>query len=416
MKVFKFGGASVKDAQAVKNLGTIVKHYGSNDTLIVVSAMGKTTNALEAVVNQYANGGEGLQAALQVVKQYHKQIILELFLSEEHPAMLQFEITYKALLQFLETNTNTNYDFIYDQIIHYGELFSTQIIGHFLNQIDLEVSWLDARNYIKTNANYRRALVDMQVTERLILPLAETGKLMVTQGFIASNAEGFTTTLGREGSDYTAAIFGACLQAESVTIWKDVPGVLNADPRYFDSPELLERMSYNEAIELAFYGASVMHPKTLQPLQQKAIPLHVKSFLNPDGVGTVVHVQAGIHPQVPCYIVKKNQVLIQLSSLDFSYIVEENIGDIFRLLHHFKMKVDVIQNSAITFSVCVDDLYNTLQDVVAHLQQKFKVQYTTNVALYTVRHYNAQAIALIESNKTILLKQRSQDTLQIVTQ
>ena len=241
------------------------------------------------------------------------------------------------------------------------------------------------------------------------------GILNITQGFLGSDANNFTTTLGREGSDYTAAIYAYCLNAELVTIWKDVPGVLNADPRYFENAQLLNKISYREAIELAFYGASVIHPKTLQPLQGKEIPLYVKSFLNPEAPGTQIGKNATLDPMIPCFIVKKNQVLISLSSLDFSYIVEENIGEIFNLLHTYKMKVDVIQNSAISFSVCVDDIYNNLDKLLHHLKAKFKVTTDKNVSLYTIRHYNQSAINQIETDKTVLLKQLTQETVQVVT-
>jgi len=256
--------------------------------------------------------------------------------------------------------------------------------------------------------------VDWDLTQQLISKEVQASKLNITQGFLGSDSNNFTTTLGREGSDYTAAIFGYCLNAKSVTIWKDVPGVLNADPRFFENAQLLHQISYAEAIELAFYGASVIHPKTLQPLQRKEIPLHVKSFMDPKSKGTRVSKGVALEPKIPCFIVKKNQILISLSSLDFSYIVEENISDIFNLLHHYKMKVDVIQNSAISFSVCVDNVYNNLNSLLQHLKAKFKVTSYTNVSLYTIRHYNESAIRKIESEKTVLLKQLTPETVQIV--
>jgi aspartate kinase len=284
-----------------------------------------------------------------------------------------------------------------------------------LNAIGLTNTWLDVREFIKTDDYYRTANVEWDITQAQIRAKFNPEVLNVTQGFLASDANNFSTTLGREGSDYTAAIFAFCLNAESVTIWKDVPGVLNADPRYFENAQLLNVISYREAIELAFYGASVIHPKTLQPLQQKEIPLYVKSFLNPKNPGTMVGKASGIDPQTPCFIVKKNQVLVSLSSLDFSYIVEENISEIFRLLHLYKMKVDVIQNSAISFAVCFENTYNNLDKLIQHLKAKFKVNVYENVNLYTVRHYNEQAIASVEKGKELLLKQLTQETLQIVT-
>ena len=294
-------------------------------------------------------------------------------------------------------------------------MVSNTIINEYLNEINIKNNWIDVRDYIKTDSYFRRANVDWTATQKIITENFKFKTLNITQGFLGSDANNFTTTLGREGSDYTAAIFAYCLNAQSVTIWKDVPGVLNADPRYFQNAQLLHKISYREAIELAFYGASVIHPKTLQPLQQKEIPLFVKSFLNPKENGTKVTKGIGIDPNIPCFILKKNQVLISLSSLDFSYIVEENISEIFNLLHLYKMKVDVIQNSAISFSVCVDNIYNNLDKLLQHLKAKFKVTCHDNVSLYTIRHYNSSAIQEIEKDKTVLLKQLTQETMQMVT-
>src|SRR5690606_34329016 len=251
-------------------------------------------------------------------------------------------------------------------------------------------------------------------TQKSVLEGVNRGKLNVTQGFLGSDENNFTTTLGREGSDYTAAIFAYCLNAESVTIWKDVPGVLNADPRYFEETQLLNQISYREAIELAFYGASVIHPKTLQPLQRKEIPLYVKSFINPEAPGTKVTKGKGIEPNVPCFITKRDQVLIRLSSLDFSFIVEENISEIFKLLHDYRMKVDLIQNSAISFSVCVDNKFNNFDNLIKILESKFKVTHYQNVSLYTIRHFNEKAIEFLQNGREVLLEQRTKETLQLV--
>jgi aspartate kinase len=273
----------------------------------------------------------------------------------------------------MDWNKSPDYNYVYDQIIGYGELVSTTIVSAYLNEVGVQNTWKDAREVIKTDNYYRTGNVNWALTQKLISTQFSNSGLVITQGFLGSDSNNFTTTLGREGSDYTAAIFAFCLNAESVTIWKDVPGVLNADPRAFNDTQLLNTISYREAIELAFYGASVIHPKTLQPLQKKEIPLHVKSFLNPDAKGTKVSKGIGIEPAVPCFIVKKNQVMIALSSLDFSYIVEENISEIFNLLHLHKMKVDVIQNSAISFSVCFDNKYNKLDELLVKLKAKFRV-------------------------------------------
>ena len=415
MQVFKFGGASVKDVKGVKNLASVLKKIGYNNTLVVVSAMGKTTNALELVIKNYLENKKEFQSSLQEVKKYHNQILLDLFENENHQAFKKINSLFDELESFFKTNKSPDYNFVYDQVIGFGELVSTTIISEYLNTIGLKNNWIDVRNQIKTDNYYRRANVNWDETQQIISSTFDKSILNITQGFLGSDENNFTTTLGREGSDYTAAIYAYCLNANSVTIWKDVPGVLNADPRYFENAQLLNKISYREAIELAFYGASVIHPKTLQPLQGKEIPLYVKSFLNPEAKGTQIGKNTTLEPMIPCFIVKKNQVLISLSSLDFSYIVEENISEIFNLLHKYKMKVDVIQNSAISFSVCVDNIYNNLDKLLLHLKAKFKVTCNQNVSLYTIRHYNASAINQIEIDKTVLLKQLTQETVQIVT-
>jgi len=415
MRVFKFGGASVKDAEGIRNLVRVLRTVGHNDTLVVVSAMGKTTNALEAVINAYGEERSELQNRLHEVVNFHLKVANTLFTNKEHPVFNAIRHLAEELNQFLKRNKSPNYNYIYDQIVGYGELLSTTIISHYFNKEGLKNNWVDVRTLIKTDDYYRRANVDWEQTQERISELLKTDQLNITQGFLGSDPNNFTTTLGREGSDYTAAIFAYCLNAESVTIWKDVSGVLNADPRYFDQAELLQQISYEEAIELAFYGASVIHPKTLQPLQRKEIPLYVKSFLHPEEKGTTVSKGQSIVPKIPCYIVKKNQVLISLSSLDFSYMVEENLSDIFRLLHHYKMKVDLIQNSAISFSVCVENIYDNLEPLLQHLKAKFQVVCHPNVNLYTIRHYHPDVVADLEQNNHVLLKQQTHQTVQILT-
>jgi len=416
MRVFKFGGASVKDAKGVKNLATVLKTIGYDNTLVVVSAMGKTTNAMELVIKNYFENKAELQSAIHEVIKFHNEILLDLFENERHEVFRAVKTFFDELTAFFKINKSPDYNFVYDQTIGFGELISTTIISQYLNEIGLKNKWLDVRDYIKTDNYYRRSNVNWERTQQNIASDFNTSILNITQGFLGSDANNFTTTLGREGSDYTAAIFAYSLNANSVTIWKDVPGVLNADPRYFENAQLLHQISYREAIELAFYGASVIHPKTLQPLQQKEIPLYVKSFLNPKANGTCVSKGKILEPEIPCFIVKKNQILISLSSLDFSYIMEENISEIFSLLHLYKMKVDVIQNSAISFSVCIDNLYDNLEKLLQHLKAKFKVTTHKNVSLYTIRHYNDVAIKELEKDKTVLLKQLTQGTVQIVTQ
>ncbi len=420
MQVFKFGGASVKDANGVKNLASVLQKTGYSKTLIVVSAMGKTTNAIEHILKNYFENTAELQSSIQEVLKYHNEILLDLFdpdgyRGENHPVFKKIAAFFHELNNILKTNKSPDYNFVYDQVIGFGELISTTIISEYLNHIGVNNNWIDVRNHIKTDSYYRRAKVNWETTQSNINSNFNRSVLNITQGFLGSDSNNFTTTLGREGSDYTAAIYAYCLNAQSVTIWKDVSGVLNADPRYFENAQLLNKISYREAIELAFYGASVIHPKTLQPLQGKEIPLYVKSFLNPEESGTTVSKGVNLDPMIPCFIVKKNQVLISLSSLDFSYIVEENISAIFRLLHQYKMKVNVIQNSAISFSVCVDNIYNNLETLLHHLKAKFKVECTKNVSLYTIRHYNNNAIKQIKEGKTVLLKQLTQETVQVIT-
>jgi aspartate kinase len=415
MRIFKFGGASVKDAEGIRNLHSVLQTVGFEDVLLVVSAMGKTTNALEIVIKNYFDKSPALQSSVQEVKKYHNQILLDLFEDEKNAVFTDVNTLFAELNTFLSQNKSPNYNFVYDQIVSYGELISTTIISHYMNFMGIKTHWLDVRNFIKTDNNYRDANVDWNLTQKNISKNVKRKNLNVTQGFLGSDENNFTTTLGREGSDYTAAIFAYCLNAENVTIWKDVPGVMNADPRYFENASLLNQISYREAIELAFYGATVIHPKTLQPLQKKEIPLFVKSFINPTLPGTSVSKGLDLEPHLPCFIVKKNQLLLSLSSIDFSFIMEENISEIFALLHLYKMKVSLIQNSAISFSVCVDDKFGNFNDLKTILSKKFKIAFNENVSLYTIRHFDEKAAQMVEQNKEVLLKQVSRETMQIIT-
>ncbi|WP_396142824.1 aspartate kinase [Flavobacterium sp.] len=415
MRIFKFGGASVKDADGVKNVFDVLQKTGHEDVLIVISAMGKTTNALEIVIKNYFEKSNEFHASLQEVRKYHNQILLDLFDDEEHDVFFAVNSHFADLEYFLRSNKSPNYNFVYDQVISYGEIVSTTIVSYYFNHQGLKNNWIDVRNFIKTDATYRDANVDWEQTQKLISKGIKKKALNITQGFLGSDENNFTTTLGREGSDYTAAIFAYCLSAESVTIWKDVPGVMNADPRYFENAILLNQISYREAIELAFYGASVIHPKTLQPLQKKEIPLFVKSFINPLLPGTSVSKGADLEPKTSCFIVKKNQLLISLSSIDFSFIMEENISEIFALLHKYKIKVSLIQNTAISFSICIEDKFENFNELKTILSKKFKVSYNENVSLYTIRHFSKEAAEMVEKDKTVLVKQISRETMQIVT-
>ncbi|MBD0779549.1 aspartate kinase [Maribacter sp. ANRC-HE7] len=414
MRIFKFGGASVKDAAGVQNLVKVLKEVGHENTLLVVSAMGKSTNAMEKVVNFYFEDKNVLNSAVQEVVEYHNAIMLDLFNSDKHPIFDRVKVLFDEVRGFLAWNKSPNYNFVYDQVVGYGELVSTTILSAYLNDEGIKNSWLDVRDFIKTDNNYRDAMVNWEITQERISKGVDKDRFYITQGFLGSDDNNFTTTLGREGSDYTAAIFAYCLNANSVTIWKDVPGVLNADPRYFEEAQLLNQISYREAIELAFYGASVIHPKTLQPLQRKEIPLLVKSFINPKGAGTKVGKGTTLEPQVPCYIMKKDQVLMRLSSLDFSFIVEDNISDLFKMFYDHKIKVGLIQNSAISFSVCVDNRFGRLQELLNLLKSRFKVVCYEGVSLYTIRHFNTNAIETLQKGKEILLEQRANETVQLV--
>jgi aspartate kinase len=415
MRIFKFGGASVKDAEGIRNVYNVLQTVGFEDVLLVISAMGKTTNALEVVIKNYFDKSPELQSSIQEVKKYHNQILLDLFEDDKNLVFKEVNTLFVELDHFISQNKSPNYNFVYDQIVSFGELISTTIISNYMGHMGIKTQWNDVRNLIKTDTNYRDANVDWETTQKLISKNVKKKILTVTQGFLGSDENNFTTTLGREGSDYTAAIFAYCLNAESVTIWKDVPGVMNADPRYFENARLLNQISYREAIELAFYGATVIHPKTLQPLQKKEIPLFVKSFINPTLPGTSVSKGADLEPHLPCFILKKNQLLLSLSSIDFSFIMEENISEIFALLHQYKMKVSLIQNSAISFSVCIDDKFGNFTALKSILSKKFKISYNENVSLYTIRHFDEKASQIVEKNKVVLLKQVSRETMQIIT-
>ena len=413
MRVYKFGGASVKDADAVRNVVKVLKEVGYENTLLVVSAMGKTTNAMEDIINAYFNDKKDIPSKISEMVDYHLDIVSELFPNPQHSIYKEIKILVDEINGFLVWNKSPNYNFVYDQVVGYGELISTSIISAYFKEIGISNNWLDVRNYIKTNSSYRDTTVNWERTQQNVAKIDQK-VLNITQGFLGSDDNNFTTTLGREGSDYTAAILAFCLNADSVTIWKDVPGVLNADPRYFKETQLLNNISYREAIELAFYGASVIHPKTLQPLQRKEIPLHVKSFINPSDKGTTVGKGIGIEPKVPCFIVKKNQVLIKLSSLDFSFIVEDSISELFKLFHHHKIKVDLIQNSAISFSVCIDNKFGGLDAMLLQLKSKFKVAYHENVSLYTIRHFDTKSLESLQNGHELLLEQRGTETVQLV--
>ena len=413
MKVFKFGGASIKDAPSIKNILEIISKYEKDNLVIVVSAMGKTTNALEKVVDSYFNDKAQLQSSISDVFNFHINILNNLF-EKNHFIFSELNTSFEKLGSFIKSNKSPSYSFVYDQVVSLGELISSKIIYEYLQKNNLDCYLIDARNCIKTNSKYRGGKVQWDMTNKKIKELISDSKINITQGFIGSDSNNFTVTLGREGSDYSAAIFAYSLNAESLSIWKDVPGLLNADPKFFSNTKLLNQISYSETIELAFYGASIIHPKTLQPLQKKEIPLFVKSFKNPLSNGTVISKGVDINPLVPCYIFKENLILLKISSLDFSFMVEDNISHIFKQLHDFKMKVDVIQNSAITFSVCFFDKYNKINELISNLEGKFKIQIHKNVSLFTIRHFDEKSIKKISNKRKLLLEQRTEKTVKLI--
>ena len=413
MKVFKFGGASIKDASSIKNILKIISSYNDDKLIIVVSAMGKTTNALEIVVDNYFNNKTELQSSILDVFNFHSEIMVDLF-KKNDPVFFEISKLFEKLKSFIKSNKSPSYSFVYDQIVSVGELISSNIIHHFLLNNNIDCSLIDARNCIKTNSKYRGGKVQWDTTNKKVKEAITKTNINITQGFIGSDKNNFTVTLGREGSDYSAAIFAYVLNAESLSIWKDVPGLLNADPKFFSNTKLLNQISYSETIELAFYGASIIHPKTLQPLQKKEIPLHVKSFKNPKSKGTIISKEIEIEPLVPCYIFKENLILIKLSSLDFSFMVEDNISNIFKELHDFKMKVDVIQNSAISFSVCFFDKYNNIDALVKNLEGKFKIEMHKNVSLFTIRHFNEKSIKKVSNKRKLVLEQRTEKTVRLI--
>jgi aspartate kinase len=417
MQVFKFGGASVKDADGVKNVAEVLKQFPNEKLCVVISAMGKTTNALEQLTKAFFYKTESAEAILDEIKSAHYTICKKLFTNPSHPIYTDLENTFVELHWAIEDEPTHGYDFEYDQIVSIGEVVSTKIVSAYLNDMDITNKWMDARGLIQTDNTYREGKVDFELTEALVKTQIEpqliNHRIVLTQGFIGGTSENFTTTLGREGSDYTASVLAYCLNAENVTIWKDVPGVLNADPKWFTKTKKIDELTYQDAIELTYYGATVIHPKTIKPLQNKQIPLFVKSFLNPKESGTVIK-DGDNRLNIPSYIFKVNQVLISIQPKDFSFIAEDNLSDIFELFSKHGVKINLMQLSAISFSVCCDDDSDKIKLVVAALQQTFKVLYNSNLELMTERYYTPETIDLLTKNKLILLEQKSRFTVQMV--
>jgi len=416
MLVFKFGGASVKDADGIVNLANVVKQYGGNELVIVVSAMGKTTNALEKVTRAYVDGDENLHTYFDELKKYHYHIIEKLF-NANHPIFDEVANTFVEIDWTIEDEPHDDYDFIYDQIVSIGELVSTRIVNAYLNQAGLVSQWLDVRGFIHTDNTYREGKVQWDKTKASISagipPLLKKG-IVVTQGFLGGTSENFTTTLGREGSDYTASIFASCLGAESVTTWKDVPGVLNADPKHFADTIKFDELSYSEAIEMTYYGATVIHPKTIKPLQNANIPLLVKPFTDPTAPGTVIKENGRNEFLKPVIILKQNQVLVSLSAKDYSFISEDHLSNIFGLLAASQAKVNMMQTSALSFSVCIDFVEERFKKLLKTLGADFNVKYNEGLTLITVRHYSAESLNELRAGKTILMEQLSRNTRQML--
>lgn len=418
IKVFKFGGASVKDADSVKNVESIIKTFPQQKLMVVVSAMGKTTNALENICLAAFHHRSNLEMLLNELKNYHYAIFDKLFSSPVPEIKAELNILFDELSNTLQSPTYDAYDYFYDQIVGFGELLSTRLMALYLSYSGISCVFIDVRDYLRTDNNYRDAAVDWEQSQHLInslmKPLFNDYQVIVTQGFIGKTDEGKTTTLGREGSDFTGAIFAYALDAESLTIWKDVPGFLNADPKIFTETKKLDQISYAETIELSYYGASIIHPKTIKPLENKKIPLFVKSFLKPNEKGSIIQSDKNFDGLIPSIIVKQNQVLISISARDFSFIAERNLALIFTKLAFYGIKVNLMQNSAISFSICVDKNEERIARFILDLKDDFRVKYNENLELLTLRHYTEDLMGALFEGKKILLEQRSRVTVQVV--
>lgn len=419
MKVFKFGGASVKDAQSIKNVSAILTRYSGQKIIVVVSAMGKTTNKLEEIVAAlYAKDQKTFVGLVDELQQQHIEIAAGLFPDKHFHIFELLEDIFNDLRAQIQKKHSENHAFTYDQIVSLGELLSSRIVNAYLLDQGFNSQWLDARNIIRTDNKYQEGQVDWlkttQLCEQYVLPLLDQHDLLLTQGFIGHTSEGFTTTLGREGSDYSAGIFAFCCNSKDVTIWKDVPGMLNADPKYFSNTQLLDQISFKEAIELSYYGASVIHPKTVQPLQQKNIPLFVKSFIDPEAKGTTISATATYDANIPSFIVKKEQLLLTISSKDFSFIAEKHLSEIFETLFDLQIPINIMQNSALNFSIVVDRKKVKLEALNDAFNGKFVVRYNEGLELVTIRHYDQHTIEQMVKDKEVILEQRTRNTARFV--
>jgi len=419
MKVFKFGGASVKNAEAVKNVASILSLFEGEKLTVVVSAMGKTTNKLEEIVNALINQDrKEFLGLIEELELFHEDILADLFPEKHFLIYNTIDAIFEQLKEKINKPFSENTSFEYDQIVSLGEVISSHIVAAYLKEQSFSAHWMDARQLVRTDNNYQEGKVDWLKTETLIqtklLPEFSNSNILVTQGFLGHTAEGFTTTLGREGSDYTAGIFAFCGNAESVTIWKDVPGMLNADPKYFEDTIKLDKISFKEAIELSYYGASVIHPKTIKPLQNKGIPLFVKSFIDPKADGTVIQSSTSNDELIPSFIFKKGQTLYSFMPKDFSFIVEENLSDIFNQLSSAKAKINLMQNSALSFSILVDSQKTSPETILNLFGTNYEVRYNEGLELVTIRHYDNATIDRVTKGKEIILQQRTRHTVRFV--
>jgi len=420
MRVFKFGGASVKNAAAVRNVAEILKQYPDGKLVMVLSAMGKTTNGLEKVVKSYFFEDGKTFSHFNEIKIYHNGLTEELFPYKGHPVYKALNDLFVSLESYLSKPHSNNFDLEYDQIVSYGEMLSTCIMHHYLTEAGIVNKLFDVRQLIKTDDTFREGKVDWDLTQQLIkksigsLIDQPDHQLALTQGFIGSTSSGLTTTLGREGSDFTAAILAFSLDASEMVIWKDVSGLLNADPKYFDNPIKIDAISFREAIELSYYGATIIHPKTIKPLQNKHIILRIKSFLDPTAEGTIIYEDFSDDNLIPSFIFKVDQILISILSKDFSFIAERNLEHIFGIFASHGLRIHMMQNSAISFSVCVDNDPIKIPPVMEELKRDYRIRYNENVELVTIRHYDKATIDRVLINKKVFMEQRSRLTLQMV--
>ncbi len=417
MRVFKFGGASVKDAEAIRNVARIIKSYQNEPLLVVISAMGKTTNALEKILTEFIAKDKQYEQSIAELKKWHFNILDELYEGTDPSAHHQLEDLFLQFEWFFELGETENYDFLYDQIVGYGEIFSTKIIATYLQSVNIKAKWLDARNFIITNDNYREAAVDFKLTEAMVqrkLPEILENEIIITQGFIGKNRMGHATTLGREGSDFTAAIFAWALNANEASIWKDVPGIMNADPRKFKDTVLFKELSYRDAVEMSYYGASVLHPKTMQPLQNRGIPLNVRSFVNPEAPGTVVSANVPQQTEIPVFIAKENQCLVSIASNNFSFIAEQNLSTIFNAIANSRVKINLMRNSAMRFTFCTDNDERKLNVLKTALAPEFTFDVKAELRLLTVRNADNETRQKLIAEHDVILEQRIEKVRQYV--